>query len=144
MADMHHRLKILAEPERVWSALTTAEGLRSWWTADAEARPEVGSVAVFRFDQGRVRFRMRVDALDVCQRVVWTCVGGPDEWVGTTVTWTLHGVGDAETVVQLDHTGWAEASELFASCNTTWGLLMHHLKRYALGDSHQPYFRDGA
>jgi len=43
MADMYHQVHIDAVPENVYQAISTEEGLKSWWTADTEAQPRVGS-----------------------------------------------------------------------------------------------------
>lgn len=34
MAELHHQIVIKSTPEKVYAALTTQSGLRSWWTAD--------------------------------------------------------------------------------------------------------------
>ncbi len=34
MAEIHHRIGIKASAERIYQALTTNEGLASWWTND--------------------------------------------------------------------------------------------------------------
>ena len=60
MADILHRITINTAPDRVFDALTVSEGLQSWWTQDSDATPEVGSVAVFKFLQGKIVFRIRV------------------------------------------------------------------------------------
>jgi uncharacterized protein YndB with AHSA1/START domain len=36
MPDIMHLVKINASPERVYQALTTPEGIRNWWTRDAD------------------------------------------------------------------------------------------------------------
>jgi uncharacterized protein YndB with AHSA1/START domain len=36
MAEIHHELKIMAPPERVFAALTTAQGLKAWHSAQVE------------------------------------------------------------------------------------------------------------
>jgi hypothetical protein len=49
MPDMLHEVIIEAPAKRVYDAITTEKGLKSWWTADAEATPEPKSIAVFGF-----------------------------------------------------------------------------------------------
>ena len=71
MADILHQITIDAAPDRVFDALTLSEGLKSWWTTDSSATPEIGSVAVFKFIQGKVVFRMRVEELIPGKRVAW-------------------------------------------------------------------------
>jgi uncharacterized protein YndB with AHSA1/START domain len=89
MADLHHAIEIDAPPAKVYEAITTSEGLRSWWTSDSTAESTVGSVAEFGFFNRETVFRMQIDRLRPRKRVVWTCVGGPEEWKGTVLTWVL-------------------------------------------------------
>ncbi len=89
MADILHRITIDAAPDRVFDALTVSESLQSWWTRDSHATTEIGSVAVFKFIQGTIVFRMRVEELVPGERVAWLCQGDPQEWEGTQLTWEL-------------------------------------------------------
>lgn len=52
MADIMHLLRIRAAPERVYTALATPEGVRSWWTPEADLDLHVGGVGEFRFHGG--------------------------------------------------------------------------------------------
>ncbi|HKV01925.1 MAG TPA: SRPBCC domain-containing protein [Ktedonobacteraceae bacterium] len=40
-----------AAPGRVWGALTQQDELARWWANEARVKPEVGSLAEFRFRQ---------------------------------------------------------------------------------------------
>lgn len=140
MAEILHRITIQAPPERVYEAITTTEGLRNWWTREASARPEEGSVAVFKFAGGRVVFRMRIDGLEPGRRVVWTCIGDWEEWPGTQVQWELEPDGKGGTVLHFAHRGWASTGKEYPVCNATWGHLMHLLRDYAEGRQVEPPF----
>jgi uncharacterized protein YndB with AHSA1/START domain len=135
-----HEIYIQAPAEKVYQAITTADGLRQWWTADSAAEPRVGSVAEFGFFGRKTVFRMRIDELVPSQRIVWQCVGGPDEWPGTRLTWELS-ENDGKTRVHFDHAGWPHTEGHFRPCNSTWGALMHRLKDYAEGKSPGPHFK---
>jgi uncharacterized protein YndB with AHSA1/START domain len=139
MADMRHAIEIEAPPEKVYEALTTSEGLRSWWTGDSQAEAKVGSVAEFGFFNRETVFRMQIDKLRPKKRVVWSCVGGPDEWVGTVLTWVLSRDGEG-TKLRFKHGKWRSTKGAFAHCNSTWGALMYRLKAYAEGKSPGPHF----
>ena len=52
MPDILHRLTIHAPPERVFEALTTAEGIRNWWTRDADLDARIGGAGEFCFYGG--------------------------------------------------------------------------------------------
>ena len=51
MADLRHQITINAAPAKVYEALTTQEGLRAWWTADAATEKKVGGKAEVGFDK---------------------------------------------------------------------------------------------
>ena len=42
MPDIMHLIKIRVSPERVYQAITTAEGIRNWWTRDAVLDSRIG------------------------------------------------------------------------------------------------------
>jgi uncharacterized protein YndB with AHSA1/START domain len=140
MADILHRITINAATDRVFDALTVSEGLQSWWTQDSHATPEVGSVAVFKFLQGTIVFRMRVEELVPGKRVAWSCLGDPQEWEGTQLTWELESTINGGTDLRFAHRGWASTEGEYPRCNTTWGHLMHLLKAYAEGKPVKPHF----
>jgi uncharacterized protein YndB with AHSA1/START domain len=141
MAELRHQITIQAVPAKVHEALTTEEGLRAWWTADAAAEAKVGGKAEFGFNRRRTVFRMTIDALEPGKRVVWSCQGEPTEWNGTILTWDLAGE-DSATIVRFNHSGWRAVTELYAICNSSWGELMHRLKDYVEGRNPGPHWRE--
>jgi hypothetical protein len=53
MVDILHRIGVKgASPEAVVEALTTREGLASWWTDDTHGDGTVGGMLQFRFETG--------------------------------------------------------------------------------------------
>jgi len=59
--------------------------------------------------------------------VEWRCVGGPAEWVGTSVTFDLTAHED-ETVVMFAHSNWREPGEFMAHCSARWAYFLISLK----------------
>jgi uncharacterized protein YndB with AHSA1/START domain len=88
MPDILHLVKIHASPERVYRALTTADGIRNWWTRDAALDSKIGGPGEFGFYEHKVVTKVRVDELEPSVRVVWTTVSScaPGGWVGATIT----------------------------------------------------------
>lgn len=132
MAELLHDVTIAASPAKVYAALTTQKGLRSWWTRDTTARARVGSEAVFGFSRRAAVFRMRIAALKPGTRVEWHCTGEVAEWKGTRLTWDLERV-EGGTRLRFAHARWRSTRGSYAACNTTWGELMHRLKAFAEG-----------
>ena len=127
MADILHRIGVEgASPTAVYDALTTLEGLAGWWTEETTGATEVGDVIEFRFVAGG--FDMKVAELEPGKRVRWDVVGGPDEWIGTTVDWQLR-EADAHTIVLFEHRGWREPVEFMHHCSTKWASYLLSLKQ---------------
>ena len=141
MVDLHHEISIDASPVKVYEAITTQEGLRGWWTADTETEDRVGGLAEFGFYKRQFFFRMRVDELTPEKRVVWSCLGDHDEWKGTRLTWEIFQRNGA-TILHFKHGNWRSATSHFASCNSTWGMLMYRLKDYVEGKAPGPYWSE--
>jgi hypothetical protein len=108
--------------------LTTLEGVKGWHTPTASGTGEVGSEWVFSFAD-HPEFGWGVTASDAPSRVVWRCTRGPGDSVGTTATFTVAAAGD-RTLLELQHAGWPGTHGNFRKCNTTWGVLLHHLRDY--------------
>jgi hypothetical protein len=47
--DLHHHIQIKGKPESIYQAITTAAGIKHWWTTDVTMDEEVGGRAVFGF-----------------------------------------------------------------------------------------------
>lgn len=140
MAELLHQIDIHAPAANVYEALTSADGLRSWWTDDCTVQPRVGSIAEFRFFAGKVVFQMRIDELTPARRIVWKCIAGPDEWPETQIVWDLNEISGT-TRLCFEQSGWPHIEGHFRPANTTWGALMFRLKAYAEGRSPGPHFK---
>ncbi len=138
MDDIMHWISIDAPPARVFDAVTTAQGLSSWWTSDVEADAAVGDVSVFGFNDRSVVFRMRVDELAAPHCVRWTCVGDFPEWEGTRIEFRIEETDEGQSNLTFTHAGWESTEGFFRQCNTDWGRLMYYLKDYLEGRGKGP------
>lgn len=126
MPDILHRVGAKSSsPADAYKALTTLEGLSGWWTQDTQGETAIGGVVQFRFEAGG--FDMKVLDLDPAKHVLWEVVDGPEEWIGTTVSWDLKVDGDY-TVILFKHRGWKEPVEFMHHCSTKWGVFLLSLK----------------
>ena len=139
MPEIDHELKIDATPEQVYGALTTLDGVKGWHTPTASGTGEVGSEWVLPFAD-HPEFGWEITASDAPSIVVWRCTRGPGDSVGTTATFTLNATEDDRTLVELQHAGWPGTHGNFRKCNTTWGVLLHHLRDYVETGSAAPAF----
>jgi uncharacterized protein YndB with AHSA1/START domain len=131
MADIVHRVGIKAPPARVYAALATVDGLAGWWTKQAAGESRVGGTLAFRFHSRSGDeiggFDMDVLELTPDNTVRWRVKGGPDEWVGTSIDFSLARHGD-QTVVLFGHRNWREPVEFMAHCSTKWATFLLSLK----------------
>jgi len=139
MAEINHEIKIAAAPEKVFAALTKAEGLKGWQSAHVEGDGSHSKPWRFEFAE-RPTFRWEVTESVSPKRVVWRCVEGPGDAVGTGVTVQLSGADRGRTLVEFAHTGWPGTDGNYRKCNTYWGVLLHHLKQYVETGVPRPAF----
>jgi uncharacterized protein YndB with AHSA1/START domain len=125
MADILHRVGIKSSLDEVYRALTTIEGLSGWWTDDTQGHCQVGGVIQFRFGAGG--FDMKVLELQPGRHVRWEVIAGPEEWIGTRVSWELRHEGDY-TIALFKHQGWREPVEFMHHCSTKWAVFLLSLK----------------
>jgi len=133
MTDILHRIGVLgSRPEPVYQALTTVDGLAGWWTVETRASSgasgtiHVGDVIEFRFPPVG-GFDIEVVESVPPDRVVWRVLDGPEEWIGTTITWDLQ-QDDDYTIVLFAHRDWAAPVEFMYHCSTKWASFLMSLK----------------
>ncbi len=83
MKTIIHTVDIQANPERVYKAIATQEGLSRWWTTQVKAEERIQSVVAFTFMEG-FGPQMKITQLESPRLVAWECVGGHEPWTGNT------------------------------------------------------------
>jgi uncharacterized protein YndB with AHSA1/START domain len=122
MTAIMHRVVIEAEPKTVFEALTTGAGLSAWWTK-AEAKPELGSQAIFHFGPtGGMKVCMQITDLQENALVVWDCVEGP--WDFSEAFIFKLSEDERGTALEFANTGWPEMNAFYQHCNCKWGLFL--------------------
>jgi uncharacterized protein YndB with AHSA1/START domain len=138
MPDILHRVGIASTPDKVYEAMATLDGLSHWWIVGTTGDPKVGGTIHFRPEGGG--FAMQVLAAQPGALVRWRCVEGPEEWIGTELTFKLdHKEG--QVFVLLTHAGWKAPVEFMHHCSTKWAIFLMSLKDWVeRGESHaHPY-----
>ncbi len=127
MPDIMHRIEIHAPAERVYEAITTADGLRQWWTRDAAIEPKIGAAGEFGFDGRRFVAKVTVAELSPVTRVRWQVANAA--WPGEAIEFDLKTQGNATTLL-FAHRGFPHEDARFASVTTRWGIYLRSLKQY--------------
>jgi hypothetical protein len=113
------------------------EGLRAWHTSRVEGNADAGGVVVMHTEP---QFEWLVTRADNPHHVEWKCLKGPGNSVGTTARFDLSITADGKTLVELSQAGWVDTSGNYRKCNTRWGILLHHLRKYAETGKTDPVF----
>lgn len=133
MINIIHRIGIRASATQVYNALTTIEGLANWWTEETTGDEQLeGKIKfTFRTQTGGLKgeMLMQVKELHPAQSVRWQCIEGPDEWVGTEITFDLSEQDD-QTILIFGHRNWREAVEFTAHCSMKWAVFLLSLCSY--------------
>jgi hypothetical protein len=135
-----HRIMVDSPKSDVLRAITTRAGLEGWYTPSTEGEPVHGRKLKLHFKTKEGPFEWKVTETEHGSTVRWECVEGPGSARGTTATFHLSSKDDRKTVVDLDHEGFSASDEKVRVCNTMWGTLLHHLKKYVETKRPDPAF----
>ena len=125
MADIFHNFSINAPSSRVFRAVSTPEGLDSWWTKRSAGEPESGA-----------EYELWFGPEHDWRAVVSCCV--PDAefelklssahkvWLGTRVGFALQ-ERNGTTDVRFYHLGWPEANDHYQTSCYCWAMYLRLL-----------------
>lgn len=137
MVDILHRIGVEGvSPDAAYRAIATTDGVASWWIGATAGDDEVGGT--LDFGDG---IRATVAELRPAERVDWEVIAGPEEWVGTHITFDIK-QDDGWTIILFGHRGWAEPVEFMHHCSTKWGVFMLSLKQLLETGTGTPTPRD--
>ena len=131
MADIIHRVGVKAPLSKVYAAVATPEGVAGWWTKQTTGGARLGDTIDVRFlrpsgdEVGAMT--MELTALEPDRKVQWRFTKGPEEWIGTDVTFDLYQDGDY-TILLFGHRGWREPVEFMSHCSMKWATFMLSLR----------------
>ena len=141
MAEIKEKFSVAAPVEKVWEAVTTTDGLKSWWSDDSFAEAKLGGKAEFGFFNRETVFTMETTLFDENEFQEWRCLNGPEHWIGTNVCFELEPGDGGTTNVMFEHNNLREEDDEFLRVKETWGKLMVVLKDYLEGKNPGPYFK---
>jgi uncharacterized protein YndB with AHSA1/START domain len=140
MASILLRFPVQADPETVYDALATQDGVRQWWSEKTSGPSGTGSIMKVSFPETPMAFDFRVDQDVASERVVWRCLSGPPEWIDTDISFDIQ-PGDDEPSVLFTHDGWASTEQSFPFIAYSWAQILPRLKELVETGTANPYFR---
>lgn len=129
MSAISHDRVINASCATVYNALTTAEGLSSWFTAHIKGSGQLGTDWILMFEN-QPSFDWNIVAMDDKRHVLWKCLGGPGHSPGTEAEFHLKASPDNQCTLTISHQGWDKDDPKFDRCVEIWRTLMQHLQHY--------------
>lgn len=126
-AEIRINVPIAATPQKIYEAITTQEGLSSWWAKQTIAKPEKGFINVFTF--GSFRNEMKVTRLTSNTDVEWLCINSIEEWIGTKISFNLE-TKDGKTLLRFAHSDWRASTDTLAGCTYDWAWFIRSLKTF--------------
>lgn len=121
---------IAVSPESVYTALTQQDEIAHWWTDDLTVKPEVGSLAEFRFVKyGGNILQFEIAELNTNKKVRWISRQGPPQWSGTSVAWQLAPIQNGTRLI-FTHDGFAQTDEVYERIRENWQYFLDSLKSY--------------
>ena len=137
MPDIFHDVPIKASAERVFRAVTTPEGLDTWWTKHATGTPRVGAEYTLGFGPG-YDWRATVTRCVPTSEFELLMTEAHPDWQNTCVSIRIED-RDGRTLVRFSHCGWPSANDHYRlSCNC-WALYLRILRRSLEHGESVPY-----
>ena len=137
MPDILHALPINAPIGRVFAAVSTPEGLDSWWTQRSAGTPRIGAEYTLWFGP-RYDWRARVTCVETDAAFELEMVGADEDWIGTRVGIRLR-PRDGLTWVEFAHTRWPSSNEHYRISCTCWAMYLRILRRSLEHGERVPY-----
>lgn len=139
MDSINHEIKINTPAESVYKALSTQNGIKSWFTPNVEGDGTIGSEWKLRF-KNQPEFHWKILTSDVNKRIVWECLKGPGNSIGTSVIFDILPIQNEKTLLVVSHLNWPDNDQKFRECNTLWGIIVHHLKQFVESNISNPVY----
>lgn len=136
MADIRLQIAITANPRKVYSAITTQEGITNWWNKDTIAKPEVGFVNIFK-SGGKTHTELKVIELIPGKKAGYECIKGIEEWLGSQILFFLE-EKNGVTILDFLNTGLNEKKSLTIN-ESDWMFYLESLKSFCEGGRGTPY-----
>ena len=128
-------IKVEATPEQVWDAITTGDGLMSWFAPDASVVPGEGGSIRFSWGAG-MEATAPIRIWDPVQRVGW--VEGEGSEHPKLIEFQIAAAKGGTTVLRLVHSGFGEGASfdnefesVYGGWHTFLAMLQYRLGRFA-------------
>lgn len=128
MPSIHHLLTIKAPAERIFQAISTPEGLCSWWTTEAAGQPILGAEYQFFFTKDS-DWRAKVVEITPPLQISWQMTQADADWTPTQLHFQLTEGEDGMTTLRFAHTSWEKINDHFRRTSFCWAIYLEALRK---------------
>ncbi len=137
MNNILHHISIKSSKDEIFRAITSTEGLNSWWTLKSQGEAKLGSSYQFYFNDD-YDWQAEIVEIEAPNKIVWRMTKADEDWTGTTLSFLLDERKD-HVVLEFEHLGWPNLNEHFRRSNTCWAILFDGLRKYVETGSVIPF-----
>lgn len=140
MANIKHRVGIVAPLEEVWTAITETARLAGWWASSASGGSQPGETLSLVFD-GLTTLSFEVVERGERQLLHIKSVDGPGPWEDSHLEFHLE-ADEAQTFVVLKHYSEHATDDDFQFFMTKWPIFLVSLKAFVETGKGSPFPND--
>ena len=137
---IHHLLHINSPIDKVFTALTSIEELKLWYTTEVQGSSKLNEIIEFKF--GGVDFHTKVIELVANEKIVMECVATSLPLVGQKVTYELD-QNDEKTRVRFSQDGFDELDDFYANMNFSASKYLESLRQYCQNGTSEAFGSKG-
>jgi uncharacterized protein YndB with AHSA1/START domain len=101
-----------ADAATVYRAISTSEGVRGWFTSEAEIGEGPGARHRLSFPDIPAPWELSVDRAEEPRTLTLSVVVGPPHWTDTTMTYEIVDRPEGGVVLNFDHTDFATVDDV--------------------------------
>ena len=137
---IHHLLHINAPIDKVFTALSSIEELKLWYTTEVQGSSKLNEIIEFKF--GGIDFHTKVIELVANEKIVMECVATSLPLVGQKVTYELD-QNDEKTRVRFSQDGFDELDDFYANMNFSASKYLESLRQYCQNGTSEAFGSKG-
>ena len=137
---IHHLLHINSPIDKVFTALTSIEELKLWYTTEVQGSSKLNEIIEFKF--GGIDFHTKVIELIANEKIVMECVATSLPLVGQKVTYELD-QNDEKTRVRFSQDGFDELDDFYANMNFSASKYLESLRQFCQNGTSEAFGSKG-
>ena len=138
MKKIIHFVEFNAGSDIVFKALTSENGLKSWWTTKVTAENSIEGIIHFTF-RGDFNPDMEITKLDINKTIHWKCISGHDNWLHNTFSFDLTTARDNTHLLFVQNYAQELNDAVYGAYNYNWGYYLESLRLYCDEGKGKPF-----